>query len=315
MTAHGILNLLKPQGMTSMDAVRRVKRLTRERSVGHGGTLDPLATGVLPVLFGQATRVMDILIEGRKVYRGVVRLGITTDTYDVTGRVLATADPSGVSQEQVGAVLQRFLGTITQVPPAYSALKQEGEPLYRRARRGEEVQPKPRRVRVFRLDILAWTPPTFVLEIECGRGVYIRSLAHDIGQALGCGAALEALERLQAGPFRIEDGIALDAFAQAVAEGTWKSLLYPPDYVVRHLKAAILGPGAARLASQGQDIPLGRRGLLLAQHGELCRLYTQDGRFLALARYDSSKGRWHPEKVFNPPLEEGEQAIASPAGP
>lgn len=305
MTAHGILNLLKPQGMTSMDAVRRVKRLTRERSVGHGGTLDPLATGVLPILFGQATRVMDILIEGHKVYRGVVRLGITTDTYDITGRVLTAVDPSGIGREQVEAVLQRFVGTITQVPPAYSAIKQEGEPLYQRARRGQEVQPKPRRVRIFRLEILAWAPPTFTVEIECGRGVYIRSLAHDLGQALGCGAALEALERRQAGPFRWEDAVILDAFAQAVAEGTWKTLLYPPDYVVRHLKAAIVGPAGARLVSQGQDISLGRRGLLLAQHGEMCRIYTQDGRFLALARYDSSKGRWHPEKVFTLPTEEG----------
>lgn len=306
MVVHGILNLLKPQGMTSMEAVRRVKRLTRERSVGHGGTLDPLATGVLPILFGQASRMMDILIEGRKVYRGVVRLGMTTDTYDVTGKVLTTADPSRITREQVEGVLQRFTGTITQVPPAYSALKQEGEPLYERVRRGEEVHPKPRRVRVFRLEILAWEPPAFTLEIECGRGVYIRSLAHDIGQALGCGAALQALERRQAGPLRWEEAVTLDAFTQAVADGTWRALLYPPDYLVRHLRAAIVGPAVARLASQGQDIPLGRRGLFLAQHGEMCRLYTLEGRFLALVRYDSSKGRWHPEKVFT--LSEGEEA-------
>ncbi|MCS7207149.1 MAG: tRNA pseudouridine(55) synthase TruB [Dehalococcoidia bacterium] len=304
MGVHGFLNLLKPSGMTSMDAVRRVKRLTRERSLGHGGTLDPLATGVLPILFGQASRLMDILIEGRKVYRGVVRLGITTDTYDVTGTVLATSDPSPITREQVEAVLARFTGTIIQVPPAYSALKQEGEPLYHKARRGEEVHPKPRRVRVYRLTLLSWTPPTCTIEIECGRGVYIRSLAHDIGQALGCGGALQALERLQAGPFRVEEAVSLDTFAQAVADGTWKALLYPPDFLVRHLKAAILGPATARMVAQGQDIVLGRRGLLLAQHGEMCRLYTLDGQFLALARYDSSKGRWHPDKVFTPALEE-----------
>ncbi|GBD10902.1 tRNA pseudouridine synthase B [bacterium HR23] len=304
MTVHGILNLLKPRGMTSMDAVRRVKRLTRERSVGHGGTLDPLATGVLPILFGQASRMMDIIIEGRKVYRGVVRLGLTTDTYDVAGKVLATADPSGVTREQVEGVLQRFIGLITQVPPAYSALKMEGERLYERARRGEPVQPKPRRVRIFRLEVLEWEPPTFTLEIECGRGVYIRSLAHDIGQALGSGAVLQSLERLRAGPFRWEEAVTLDAFAQAVADGTWRGLLYPPDYVVRHLKAAILGPLTSRMVGQGQDIPLGRRGLLLAQHGEVCRLYSAEGGFLGLARYDSGKGRWHPEKVFALPAEE-----------
>jgi tRNA pseudouridine55 synthase len=299
VTVHGILNLLKPPGMTSMEVVRRVKRLTRERTVGHAGTLDPLATGVLPILFGQAARVMDIIIEGRKVYRAVVRLGVATDTYDVAGRVVATADPSGVTREQVERALQGHTGALLQTPPAYSALKQGGEPLYRRARRGEEVRPKARRVQVFRLALLDWKPPDIALEIECGRGVYIRSLAHDIGQALGCGAALVALERRQAGPFSIEGAVSLEAFSQAVAEGGWRDLLYPPDYVVRHLKAALLGPALARMVSHGQDVPLGRRGLLLAHHGEVCRLYTEDGRFLALARYDSSKGRWHPEKVFS----------------
>ena len=301
----GILNLKKPSGSTSMGWVRWIKRLTRERHVGHGGTLDPLAEGVLPICFGHATRLMEFLIEAPKVYRGTVRLGVTTDTYDAEGSVVESRDPSYVTREMVEETLKSFTGVVSQVPPMYSALKRQGRRLYELARSGVEVERPPRRVQVHRLELTHWDPPRVTVEIECGRGLYIRSLAHDVGIALGCGSHLEALNRLRSGVLREEEGVTPEAFAEAVKEGAWRELLHAPDLVLQHLDAAVVGRGLEHSIRQGRLVPLGP-GRVYPPPVNPCRVYSADGRLLALVRYDFVKGLWQPDKVLDmQPIQEG----------
>jgi tRNA pseudouridine55 synthase len=299
MAAQGILSMAKPPDQTSMDIVRAVKRLTRERRVGHGGTLDPLASGVLPICLGRATRLMDYLVEGRKTYRAQVLFGIATDTYDATGQVAEVRDASGITVEALETALGRFQGVIQQVPPMFSALKRGGQRLYDLARAGMEVPREPRKVRVHRLELVRWEPPTVTLEVECGRGLYIRALAHDLGQALGCGAHLTALVRLKAGPFALEEATSLEELAEAARRGDWQELLYPVDFVLLHLWAAVVGTPMEAYIRQGQQVALGHRGQTALLHGERCRVYTLDGRFMAILRLDRALGQWQPEKVLD----------------
>ena len=220
----GILNINKPQEMTSFSVVACVKRICGERHAGHAGTLDPLATGVLPICLGQATRVIEFLFDETKTYRAQVELGITTDTYDSTGKVLRTADPSGVSREMIEKALVKFRGSILQTPPMYSAVKHQGKPLYKLARSGIEVERKSRPTQIHSLEIIDWQPPVVTLDIVCGKGTYIRSLAFDLGEALGCGANMKSLIRLRVGPFNIEDALTLpqleDVFTRAAGRST-----------------------------------------------------------------------------------------------
>jgi len=303
----GILNLDKPGGPTSHDVVGRVRALTGVRRVGHAGTLDPLATGVLLVCIGRATRVTEYLMAGQKVYRARVRLGIVTDTYDAEGQVVAEA-PVEVSHAQVEAALARFRGTITQVPPAYSALKHGGTPLHRLARQGVEVKQlsllKARQVEIPRLELTAWEPPECTLEVTCSPGTYVRALAHDLGQALGCGAHLTGLTRLASGDFRLEDAVTLEEFAQSVSEGCWPDLLHPLDAALASFPALHLDADAARRLCLGQAIstPLQPHppgwGEKAAAGVELARAYGPDGTFLALVACDQASGIWRPRKVF-----------------
>ena len=203
----GILNLNKPRGPTSHDVIDRIRALTGIRRVGHAGTLDPLATGVLLVCIGRATRVAEYLMDSHKIYRARVRLGIATDTYDAEGQVIPSVDsvdPIEISRAEVETALVRFRGTIEQVPPMYSALKHKGEPLHKLARRGVEVKREPRQVEIPCLALTEWKPPECTLEMTCSPGTYVRALAHDLGQALGCGAHLTGLVRLASGGFRLK---------------------------------------------------------------------------------------------------------------
>jgi tRNA pseudouridine55 synthase len=292
----GILNLDKPRGPTSHDIVSRVRRLTNIRRVGHAGTLDPLATGVLLVCIGRATRVSEYLMAGQKIYRAQVHLGVTTDTYDAEGQIVEES-PLDVSRSQVEVALAQFRGTISQVPPMYSAVKSHGTPLHRLARRGVEVQREPRLVEIYRLELTAWEPPLCTLEVTCSSGTYVRALAHDLGQALGCGAHLAGLTRLASGGFLLEDAVTLDAFARAAEEGSWVALLYPLDAALNRFPAFSLDAGTARRLCAGQSITL--PGSPPEQGDEvLARAYGPDGVFLALVAYDSVDGAWRPHKVF-----------------
>lgn len=304
----GILNLDKPRGLTSHDVVDRVRDLTGIRRVGHAGTLDPLATGVLLVCIGRATRVAEYLMSGQKVYRAGVRLGIATDTYDAEGQVVAER-PVEVGRDQVEATLAHFRGLIHQMPPLYSALKHHGTPLHRLARRGVEVGGlalQARQVQITRLELTGWEPPECTLEVTCSPGTYVRSLAHDLGQALGCGAHLTALIRLASGDFRLEHALTLEEFAQAVADGLWSSLLQPLDAALARFPALRLNADAARRLCSGQAISLPSTGEAPpVGEGEegvaLGRAYGPDGAFLALVAYDRASGSWRPHKVFCTP--------------
>ena len=223
---HGFINVYKPLGLTSMNVVRQIKRLTGLRKrVGHGGTLDPLAEGVLPVCLGQATRLMTYLIEGGKEYEMDIRLGITTTTYDAEGEVVDSQEVSSISDSLITRTMKSFEGTIYQTPPMYSALKVNGQRLYKLARSGIEIPREPRVVEIPKIEIISFNSPDLKLRVECKRGVYMRSLGHDIGQKLGCGAYVTRLVRSRAGPFRSVDSIEIDTLNEKSDNAVWKTHL------------------------------------------------------------------------------------------
>lgn len=300
---HGLLNLKKPVGPTSMQMVERVRRITGQRRAGHAGTLDPAATGVLPIGLGAATRVLEFFDELTKEYRLTIELGVITNTYDAEGTVIERRDPSGITAEQVASVLPQFRGTVRQLPPMFSALKHQGVPLYKLARQGIEVPRAERTVVIHRLELVGWDPPYVELEAECGRGVYLRTLAHDIGQALGCGAYLKGLVRLRSGPFRFEEAVTLEELAEAVQQGRAAETLFPLDEPLLAWDALILSARSAAEVRHGQSIPFvppPRMGPPLDWIGRRARAYDPQGQLVALVRYQPSQGGWRPFKVFAP---------------
>ncbi len=295
MAIDGILNLDKPRGATSFDVVAAVRRLSGERRVGHGGTLDPEATGVLPICLGQGTRLVEFLAEAGKTYRAEIELGISTDTYDATGKVTGRSDASALTQGEVEAAAASFSGLVEQIPPMYSAVKHRGVPLYRWARAGIELPRTARKVEFSRIQILEWQPPLLTLEVECSKGAYIRSLAHDLGGKLGCGAHLRHLVRLSSGPFSISDAVTISQIEDAFREGRWAKLLYPIDVAVLHLPAVTVGDDDERAIVNGRPLELAQEDW--PSEG-LCRAYSHDRRFVAILRYDEVRGCWRPRKVF-----------------
>jgi tRNA pseudouridine55 synthase len=291
LSIDGILNINKPAGKTSFEVVAFVRRLSGERRVGHGGTLDPKATGVLPVGLGRGTRVAEFLALENKVYQAQVELGTATDSYDVSGRVTGRGDVSAVTREQVEAALASFRGLIEQTPPLYSALKYKGQPLYRLARAGIEVPRPPRKVNIFRLELLDFELPLLTLEVACSKGTYIRSLAHDLGQALGCGAHLKSLVRLKSGPFHLHEAVSLPQLEDAFRHSYWQQLLYPLDVVLLRLMAVIVAEEKEWAIAHGR--PLALPG---GDAGELCRAYSRGGHLIALLRFDGKL--WKAEKVL-----------------
>jgi tRNA pseudouridine55 synthase len=294
----GILPVDKPAGETSFAVVRAVKRATGEKRVGHAGTLDPAATGLLLVCIGQGVRVSEYLMDMPKVYRARVRLGAATDTYDAEGSPTLIADASGVTEEAVRAALCEFLGEVQQAPPSFSAIKVQGQAAYRLARRGQAVTLAPRAVRIYRLDLLSFESPDLEIEVECGKGTYIRSLAHDIGMRLGCGAHLAALRRTRIGPFEVDSAAQLPLFLQAAESGCWPELLLPVD------SALLLLPSLTLSAADEKDIRHGQAvrpeaGLERAESGRRYRAYAEDGSLVGIVTYDGTAGLLRPQKVFS----------------
>lgn len=205
-----ILNVDKPKGITSFDVVRQIRRRLGVKKVGHGGTLDPMAEGVLLILVGRATKRASELIGLDKEYRAGILLGTTTDTYDITGKIVERGDYSSISCMEVERALNKFTGEIQQVPPMYSAVKIGGRKLYQLARRGETIERSPRKIKIHLINFLSWNSPVVTLDIHCSKGTYIRSLAYDLGRELGCGACLESLQRTAVGDYTIEDSLKLD---------------------------------------------------------------------------------------------------------
>jgi len=300
----GILNINKPRGKTSFDIVTIIRRLTGERRVGHAGTLDPEATGVLPVCLGKATRVVEFLVSTTKTYRAEVELGVATDTYDATGSIIQQGDISGIDRQQVEAALKPFRGEIVQIPPMYSAVKHNGRPLYELARAGRTVERTGRQIEIHSLELTGWRAPVVTIEVVCGKGTYIRSLAHDLGQALGCGAMLRNLVRLRCGLFSIEDSVSLPELEDSFRRGQEQKYFYSIDNVLSHWKAVTVNDETARAIRNGQSVEVesevdnGDEVLLTLSADSRCRAYTGDGCLLALLHFEPELGRWQPDKVF-----------------
>lgn len=295
----GILNINKPSGLTSFQVVAAVRRLTGQRKVGHGGTLDPAAMGVLPVFLNHATRLVEYFMNTSKAYCARIVLGATTDSYDGEGRFLTSGDPTGVTREQVEKVLDSFRGEVEQVPPMHSALKWHGQRLYELARAGVEVERTPRLVKIHDIRLVEWEPPVLVIQVECGKGTYMRSIAHDLGQALGCGAYQDRLVRIQDGPFSIDDGLTLEELELACQNGYWKDLVYPMDEVLLSWEVVVLGKAGQRSILQGQPLNL-RPVRKPAKGSPFCRIYSDGGDLLAVARLDPYTGLCQPQKVLYP---------------
>jgi tRNA pseudouridine55 synthase len=303
----GILNVNKPSGKTSFSLVARVKHLSREKRVGHAGTLDPQASGVLPICLGQGTRVIEYLFDATKTYRAEIELGVSTDTYDAAGKITRVVDASGIGRQSVEAALTGFQGLIQQIPPMFSALKHLGKPLYLLARQGIEIERKSRPTKIHSLRIVDWHPPVVTLEIICGKGTYIRSLAHDLGEVMGCGASLKNLIRLRVGPFEIGDALTLLQMEEAFHCGYWQQYLYPVDFILTRYPAIVVNQERLKAACNGVPLDLtdeekANLAPFIAQTEDkeiLTRVYTPEGNFLGIFSLDYPNNRWKAEKIFH----------------
>ncbi len=308
----GILNIDKPWGRTSFSIVAAVKRLTGERRVGHAGTLDPAATGVLPVCLGQGTRIIEFLVDTTKDYRAEIELGVATDSYDASGRITQRGDPSRISRSQLESALTPFRGLIQQTPPMYSAVKYQGKRLYQLARTGIEIERQSRPAKIHHLELIDWQPPAATLEITCDKGTYIRSLAHDLGQLLGCGANLRSLVRLRCGLFDLRDAVSLPQLEDACHHGYWQRFVYPIDIVLSHWMAMVVSDEEGQAIRNGRPLVfkdgnsdegtgyLKQQTPARSSFANRCRIYTADGYFLGVLRFNQEREQWQPEKVFHP---------------
>ncbi len=289
----GLLNLHKPVGPTSHDVVAQVRRLTRIRRIGHAGTLDPLAAGVLVLCLGPATRLSEYAMRSPKRYRATVRLGATTTTYDAEGEIVTQQPLGDLTQAQIEAALEPFMGEIAQVPPMYSAIKQGGRRLYDLAREGQDVSREARQVTIDSIEVVALALPDVVLDVTCSPGTYIRSLAFDLGAALGVGGYLAGLTRMASGGFTLEDAVPLEAFEAAAQAGDWHNYLLPPERAL---------PDATRLQldeAQAARVLHGNAIAGAAAMTDLACAFGPDGAFLAVL--EAREGDiWQPVKVFQP---------------
>lgn len=288
MTASGFLNVNKPLGLTSHNVVARLRRSLHIKKVGHAGTLDPLATGVLVICVGTATRLSEYVMHATKRYQASICLGVETTTYDAEGDIVAQTDAGNISRLSFEAVLGHFVGDIEQVPPMYSAIKQDGRKLYDLARAGRVVEREPRLVRIDALDIVAWTPPFVTVDVVCSAGTYIRSLAHDLGQQLGVGAHLAGLVRTASGSFQLADSVELDTLLSA---GEWQSYLIPPLSALKPMPVIQFEASDIQRLIHGQVV-VGE----VPSAGALAQAYDSTGRLIAIVRGDEAG--WHPHKVF-----------------
>lgn len=282
-----ILNVYKPRGLSSFACVAQVRRILGETKAGHAGTLDPEAEGVLPICLGKATRCTEFFLEQGKRYRAEVLFGQTTDSRDCWGETIRTGDPSALTEHQVRTALEAFRGTISQVPPIYSAIKKDGVPLYKRALRGEDITPPARTVTIYQLELLDfWHEDGQVkasLDVQCSKGTYIRSLCHDLGEALGCGACMSALVRTAYGPYTVEEALT-PAQLQEAQEAGRQDFLHPLDLLLQHLPLVHLTKEEERRYRDGKRVvlPLTR----LEQMGgdvERVRVYWQ-GKLYAVSQ-------------------------------
>ena len=287
----GILIVNKPKGWTSHDVVGKIRHIAQMKKVGHAGTLDPIATGVLVVLLGKATKLSDILLQKDKTYRAGVRLGFKTDTYDITGVVISQTEPE-ITKDEVESVLRRFEGKQLQQPPMYSAVKQGGKKLYELARQGIEVERPLREVEIYSIDRLDFASPSFTIEVHCSKGTYIRSLIHDIGQAMGSGACMESLCRTASGSFLLSDAVTVEQLSK---DGVAPYLI-PPQNILPVPEMTVDGE-QERLIRNGNRICL-LSELKLGEQAEL-KLFGENREFLCLAGVMRENGKqWVQPKIM-----------------
>lgn len=274
---NGILIVDKPQGWTSHDVVAKLRGIYGEKRIGHSGTLDPMATGVLVVFLGRATRAVELCENDEKEYIAGLRLGLVTNTQDTTGEPLEE-HPVNVTRQQVEEVLKSFLGSQSQIPPMYSAVKIGGKKLYEMARKGQEVERKPRNITISSLELLEQQGNDYLLRVRCSKGTYIRTLCHDIGAALGCGGCLYSLQRTQAGRFSLGDAVSLETIQNARDEDAHFALLRPVDSIFYEYPETVLREKDVFRCKNGTDIP----GVNLPEG--TYRVYSPDGEFLMLGK-------------------------------
>lgn len=301
---HGILNVYKEKGYTSHDVVAKLRGITGQKKIGHTGTLDPDAVGVLPVCLGKATKLCDLLTDKDKTYETVLLLGISTDTQDISGQILDTKETADLSIEMVSEVIKSFVGDYDQIPPMYSALKVGGKKLYELAREGKVVERKARTVRIHGIEILDVQLPRVRMRVSCSKGTYIRTLCHDIGAQLGCGGCLEELTRTKVSCFEIENSLTLDEIAKKKQEGRLMDVVIPIDRMFLQYRKRIVRESWDYLAKNGNALPgralYGENGEASKPDydGEYVRLYDEQGHFIAIYSWQKEKKEYRIVKMF-----------------
>ena len=299
---NGIVNIYKEKGYTSHDVVAVLRKVVGQKKIGHTGTLDPDATGVLPVCLGRATKVCELLTDHDKTYEALLLLGRTTDTQDISGEVLEERDPGDLTEEEVRSCIESFIGEYDQIPPMYSALKVNGKKLYELAREGKTVERKSRRVQIHGICILEMNLPHVRMEVDCSKGTYIRTLCHDIGEKLQVGGCMEELERTKVGRFLKEDAVTLDEVRQKMEQGEGAELFTPLDQIFAELPAVTVTDAKAWMSYNGNDLP--ERFLLEKEEwtdGQEVRVYDSRKNFIGLYQYRAPKKLFHIKKMFLDP--------------
>ena len=299
---NGILNINKEAGYTSHDVVAKLRGITKQKKMGHTGTLDPEAKGVLLICFGKATKVCELLTNKDKVYVTTLLLGKTSDTQDSTGKILSEHPTSHLTEEEVVNGIKGFIGESHQIPPMYSALKVNGKKLYELAREGKEIERQPRKITIEEMNILWMDLPRVRVEIKCSKGTYIRTLCHDIGQKLGCGGLMEELLRTRVGDYTLEDSITIDEFRECFLNDQVEDVLIRIEDVFEEYPKCILKKSGESLAYNGNPLP-GKMMIGDAQFhdGEKMRLYDSSENFIGIYRWiegNNGQGRFKVEKLF-----------------
>jgi tRNA pseudouridine55 synthase len=293
----GVLVVDKPIGMTSHDVVNAIRYGTGIRRAGHTGTLDPRASGVLVILIGPAVRLSEYVSASDKRYQAIIRMGASTDTFDADGRFVRPSNVTvNVPESQFEEVLKTFVGEIEQTPPPYSAVKIRGRRAYDMARRGEEVQIAPRKINVYHLEVLEWAPPEVVVDVHCSSGTYVRSLANDLGEKLGCGAYLVGLRRTKSGRFSLRDSVPLRKLQEAFRAGNWYQYLIPAAEALTDWPALELNPDQVEAVRHGHRLP--KSDNLTPGINNLVRGVSMAGELVALMELDETNQEWQPKKVF-----------------
>ena len=298
---HGIINVYKEKGYTSHDVVAKLRGIVGQKKIGHTGTLDPDAVGVLPVCLGRATKVCDLLTDKDKVYEAVLLLGKETDTQDTSGEVLVSKDTAALSEEQVREAILSFVGDYEQIPPMYSALKVNGKKLYELAREGKVVERKARPVKILDIEILEMNLPRVRMTVACSKGTYIRTLCHDIGQKLSCGGCMEELKRTKVSCFEIKDSLTLDEIRNKKDEGTLSEILTPIDAMFSEYQRMVVNEKWELLAYNGNPL-YGKAVRLLDGEKVLdkskVRVYDEKGSFIGLYQYSADREEYSIVKMF-----------------